>query len=352
MYVVPFSMGPIGSPVAQIGVQVTDSAYVAASMRIMTRMGAKALEALGEDGRLRPVRPLSRHAAHPWRARRPVAVQRDQVHRPLPRGPRDLVLRLGLRRQRPARQEVPGAAHRLGDGPRRGLDGRAHADHQADLAGGRGEAPGRRVPVGVAARPTWRCCRPAFPAGRSRPSATTSPGSASARTAASTRSTPRPASSASPRARASKTNPNAMKTVEQDTIFTNVAKTDDGDIWWEGMSDAPDHLIDWKGRDWTPDSDEPAAHPNSRFTVSVTHCPTFDPAWDDPAGVRSTPSCSAGAGRPSCRSCIRRSTGSTACSWRRRCRWRRRRRPPARSASSASTRSPCCRSAATTWPTT
>jgi phosphoenolpyruvate carboxykinase (GTP) len=82
-----------------------------------------------------------------------------------------------------------------------------------------------------------------------------------------------------------KTNPNAMKTVESDTIFTNVAKTDDGDIWWEGMSDAPDHLIDWKGREWTADSEDPAAHPNSRFTVSVTRCPTFAPEWDDPAGV-------------------------------------------------------------------
>jgi phosphoenolpyruvate carboxykinase (GTP) len=84
----------------------------------------------------------------------------------------------------------------------------------------------------------------------------------------------------------SKTNPNAMKTVERDTIFTNVARTDDGDVWWEGIGEEPpEHLIDWRGRDWTPDADEPAAHPNSRFTVSIRRCPTFSEEWDNPAGV-------------------------------------------------------------------
>jgi phosphoenolpyruvate carboxykinase (GTP) len=82
------------------------------------------------------------------------------------------------------------------------------------------------------------------------------------------------------------TNPNAMKTVERDTIFTNVARTDEGDVWWEEMTqDPPAHLIDWTGRDWTPDSEEPAAHPNSRFTVSVRRSPTLSEEWNDPAGV-------------------------------------------------------------------
>ena len=154
----------------------------------------------GRAGRgrlLRPGRALGRQAAGRRRGGRRLALQRHQVHRPLPGRPRDLVLRLRLRRQRAAGQEVLRAAHRLGDGPRRRLARRAHADPQADLAARARRTtspPPSRAP---AARPTWPCCSRRCRAGRPRPSATTSAGCASATTGGSTRSTRRPASSAS-----------------------------------------------------------------------------------------------------------------------------------------------------------
>ena len=147
MYVIPFCMGPLDADHPMLGVEITDSEYVVASMKIMTRMGADVLPLFdSRRRRLREVPPLGRRPARRGPGRRRVAVQRDQVHLALPRDPRDLELRLRLRRQRAAGQEVLRAAHRVGHRARRGLARRAHADPQADLAGGEGLLRRRRVP--------------------------------------------------------------------------------------------------------------------------------------------------------------------------------------------------------------